>query len=182
MLCAFPSCLFLWFPTILYCFFPALFLCFIICSKQVVEAVVSENVKLRRSNTIQVFSAWCSLVCSLLLITSDCSRAASGVCWTLPSLCPRNAAFECSLWFWVTVTPGTTPSAAFPEFSNALGAASSAGDTEMAPVWSEAHFQVITNTVSVSAAVKERLEYYLCRFLTGVFSGLCSECWHCKML
>lgn len=41
----------------------------------------------------------------------------------------------------------------------------------MSPVWSEAHFQVMINTVSVSAAVSVEgwLEYYLCSFLTGVF-------------
>lgn len=105
MLFAFPSCLFLRFPTILYCFFPALFLYFIICSKQVVEAMMSENVKLCRSDTIQVFAARCSprVQPPALLIPSDCSRAASGVCWTLPSLCPRNAALSApcdseSLW------------------------------------------------------------------------------------
>lgn len=152
---------------ILYCFFPVPFLWFMICSKQVVKAAMSEDVKLCKSDTTRV----CAASCPALLITRDCSRAASGVCWALPSLCPRNAAFECSLWFWVTATPGTTPSAAFPESSNASGAASSAGDWEMSPVWSEAHIQVMINTVSVSAAVsvEGRLEYYLCSFLTGVF-------------
>lgn len=139
---------------LVYYFFPVPFLCFIICSKEVVKAKISENVKLFKSLPSKWFQPKAD-VCASLLCCSwplQCNTTDSMVCWTLPSLCPRNIAFKCKLWFWVTMWLRAKHRELNFQCSImwcALVAGSSAEDMEMSQVWNGTHFQIITNTVSL---------------------------------
>lgn len=135
-------------------FSPVPFLCFVICSEQVVKAMMSEKVKLFKSIPSKWFQPNADVRASLLCCSwpRKCNTTGSVVYWTLPSLCPRNVAFECKLSFWVTVWLWAKHRELNFQCSMtwcALVAVSSAGDVEMSQVWNETHFQVIANTVSL---------------------------------
>lgn len=120
----FVSRLFLLFPTILsyLLLFPVPFLCFIICSKQAVKVMMPENVKLFKSMPSKWFQPNADVCARLLchLWPLRCNTTGSMVYWTLPSLCPRNVASECKLWFRVTVWLWAKHRAEFPVFSNVV--------------------------------------------------------------